>query len=274
MDTKHVHAPLELKLEGPEGSVRAAFSVFDVVDGDGDVVLASTFTPGQPVAMSAWGHDWGSLAVGKGIIEVTPTEAIFDGQFFLTTTPGRDHYETVKAMGDLQEYSWGFRVLDAEPGTMNGQTVRFIKSAEIYEVSPVLIGSNRQTHTLDIKSQAQRSPIDLPYAEALAAALTAIKAGSFDLDTLDGIIERSESRSAYRTKAGRVLSEANRTMLRELHGYLSDHSSALGGHSERLAQLLSATDPSEPKGESPAAHSSLALLRQQFDFTRARIGAL
>jgi hypothetical protein len=272
MERKALGSPLSLKLDGQAGEFIATFSTLNVIDLDRDVTLPGAFKDGQAVRIAQWSHNWGALPVGKGIIHADTDRAWVEGSFFTDTTHGMDTYRTVKQLEDLQEWSYGFEVLDSSPGEFEGQPVRFLRALDVIEVSPVMLGAGIGTHTDTIK--AATSSIDLPYAEALAAALTAIKAGSFDLDTLDGIIERTESRSAYRTKAGRVLSEANRTMLRELHGYLSDHSSALGGHSERLAQLLSATDPSEPKGESPAAHSSLALLRQQFDFTRARIGAL
>jgi hypothetical protein len=77
--------------------------------------------------------------------------------FFLDTTAGLDAYRTVKAMGDLQEWSWGFRVTDADYGEMDGATVRYIKGAELYEVSPVLVGANRDTATLAIKAAAQQA---------------------------------------------------------------------------------------------------------------------
>lgn len=240
MDTKHVHAPLALKADAPEGSVRAAFSVFDVVDSDGDVVMASTFTPGQPVAMSAWGHDWGSLAVGKGAIEVQPTAAVFDGAFFLTTTPGRDHYETVKAMGDLQEWSWGFRVLAAEPGTLNGQSVRFIKSAELYEVSPVLIGANRQTQTLAIKARSG-------FPEHVTAFRT----------ELDDLLTHAKARYDMRADRGRPLGDEAKASLR-----------ALASDLLRVRDELEALVMSDPKGaESPQVET----LYLDFQRTVARL---
>jgi len=148
---KQFKAPL-LFLDGDEGQIQAAFSVFNQVDGDGDVVLPSFFTDGQPVAMAAWGHDWGNLPPGKGVIRVYPDKAVFDGKFFLNTTQGRDHYNTVKEMAELQEWSFGFSVTDAEAGEFDGRRVRFLKRGETYEASPVLIGANRNTYTMGIKS--------------------------------------------------------------------------------------------------------------------------
>src|SRR3972149_5788615 len=83
------------------GALEAVFSTFGVIDDDGDIVEASAFTNGQPVAM-VWSHDWAD-PVGKGTVEVTAKEAIFRGSFFMETTRGLEAFKTVKAMGDLQE---------------------------------------------------------------------------------------------------------------------------------------------------------------------------
>src|SRR5215207_2519951 len=152
MDTKHFKARLNFGQGDEEGRVLAAVSIFNMIDGDGDVVLPSFFTDGQPVKMAAWGHNWGHLAPGKGVIHVEPECAIFDGEFFLDTTHGLEHYRTVKRLGDLQEWSFGFKVLEAEPGELEGKRVRFLTRGQIYEVSPVLIGANRETETLAIKA--------------------------------------------------------------------------------------------------------------------------
>lgn len=150
MKTKHVRAQISLKADGNEGDVSAVVSVFGVIDSDNDVVLASAFTDGQAVPM-VWSHNW-DMPVGKGIIRVQPDRAVFEGRFFTDTSAGRDAYQTVKNMAELQEFSWGFAILDAEPGQQDGQVVRFIKRTDIFEISPVLVGANRQTGLLDIKA--------------------------------------------------------------------------------------------------------------------------
>lgn len=143
--------------QSEDGSVEAAFSVFDVLDSDGDIVLSSAFTNGQEVGM-VWSHQWGSRAVGKGKIRVEKDRAVFDGRFFLDTFDGSEAYKTVKNMENLQEWSWGFRVTDYEIEEDDDSPFgykRIIKGAEVYEVSPVLIGANRQTSTLSIKSEGE-----------------------------------------------------------------------------------------------------------------------
>ena len=127
--------------------MRAVFSTFDVPDRDGDIVRASAFTDGQQVPM-VWAHDW-AMPIGKGTIRVEKARAVFDGQFNLNTSAGKDAYESVKFAGDLQEYSWGFRIT----GTQDNLAIRGldITAAEVFEVSPVLVGANQYTSTLAVK---------------------------------------------------------------------------------------------------------------------------
>jgi len=159
---KRVTAHLQVKQDGAgEGRVSAVFSTFGVIDSDGDVVRPSAFTEGQQVPMT-WAHDWAN-PVGKGVIHVEADRAVFECQFFMDTVDGEQAFLKVKNMGDLQEWSWGFRVLDAEIadapdgqaapaqwGRGEGQ-VQYINRAEVFEVSPVLVGANRETETLAIK---------------------------------------------------------------------------------------------------------------------------
>lgn len=146
---KWARAPATLK-EDAEGTVQAVFSTFNTVDSDGDVVRAEAFTDGQQVPM-VWAHNW-EQPVGKGTIRLDPDRAVFEGGFFMDTQAGQEAFKTVRNMGDLQEWSWGFRILDASPGEFDGQSVRFIEKAEVFEVSPVLVGANRETHTLSVKA--------------------------------------------------------------------------------------------------------------------------
>ena len=140
--------------ETQEGFVRAIISTFDVVDRDNDVITASAIKDGTPIKLCSWGHKWGDLPVGKGILKVDSKNAIFEGNFFLQTSAGKEAYETVKALGDLQEWSWGFSILPggSEVKTLDGKRIRYINSVEAYEVSPVLVGANPYTGTVDIKS--------------------------------------------------------------------------------------------------------------------------
>lgn len=153
MNTKSLR--VEVK-DAAQGLVTAVFCTFDVIDHDGDVIVKEAIPDGAPVRISAYNHEsWnGAMPVGKGIIRTTATEAILEGQFFLGTTHGRDAFEVVKQMGDLQEWSWGFDIEDAEPATVDGRTVRRIKRTVVHEVSPVLLGAGLHTRTLATKGAA------------------------------------------------------------------------------------------------------------------------
>lgn len=143
------HKALTAKLAG-EGSVEAEFSVFDVEDRDGDIVTASALMPhnGKELPM-VWAHDW-SQPVGKGQLVVSEKSAVFAGNF-LDTARGKEAYETVKQMGGLQQWSWGFRVTESDWEKQGGKSVRLIKGVEPFEVSPVLVGANPYTSTLAVK---------------------------------------------------------------------------------------------------------------------------
>lgn len=140
--------------DASEGRVQAVFATFNVKDLDGDVTLPGAFDDGAAVRISAYNHtSWGAaLPVGKGVISQTQTEAILDGQFFMNTTVGRDTFETVKQMGDLQEWSYGYDVDDSSEGQLDGEAVNFLKKLKTYEVSPVLLGAGIGTRTLAAKS--------------------------------------------------------------------------------------------------------------------------
>lgn len=143
---------VDLKADG-SGEFSAVFSTFDTIDHDGDVTLQGAFTEGESVRISAYGHEsWmGALPVGRGAIRTTDREAIVDGKFFLDTTSGRDTYEVVKGLGDLQEWSYGFDILERSQGEFEGTQVQFLRSLKVHEVSPVLLGAGIGTRTLAVK---------------------------------------------------------------------------------------------------------------------------
>jgi HK97 family phage prohead protease len=144
---------LQLKEGAPEGSVLAVFSTFNVIDKDGDVTLPGAFEDGAPVRISSWGHKWYELPVGRGAIRVDEGKAMLDGRFFMDTTGGADTYRTVKGLEELQEWSYGYNVLESEDGEFEGQRARILKKLEVTEVSPVMRGAGVDTGTLAIKAQ-------------------------------------------------------------------------------------------------------------------------
>jgi len=153
MDTKSLR--VEIKDEA-QGLVRAVFATFNKIDSHGDVTPPGAFTDGEEMPISAYGHmSWeGALPVGKGRIRQTSKEAIFEGQFFMETQAGRDTFTTVKELGSLGQWSYGYDALEYSFGEHDGKRVRFLNKLKVHEVSPVLIGAGVNTRTLAAKSGA------------------------------------------------------------------------------------------------------------------------
>jgi hypothetical protein len=147
----------DVEIKSPRGRVSAVFSSFNVRDHDGDVTLPGAFEEGSSVIISSYNHtSWGgSRPVGKGVIRTTRSEAVVDGQFFMDTTDGRETFAVVKELAEdgLGEWSYGFEVLESEPGKHDGVPVKFLKRVRVFEVSPVLRGSGIATRTLLAKSR-------------------------------------------------------------------------------------------------------------------------
>jgi hypothetical protein len=156
-----------------EGTVKAVFSTFNVIDHDNDVTLPGAFEEGAKVRISAYNHaSWGAghLPVGKGTIHSDESRAYLNGQFFLNTQHGKDTFETVKELDDLGEWSYGYEIVDSDKGQKDGQDVRFLKKLKVPEVSPVLLGAGIDTRTLIAKGLLPEGVI-LDEVDALVKAL-------------------------------------------------------------------------------------------------------
>jgi|TARA_B100001094_G_scaffold207075_1_gene200976 HK97 family phage prohead protease len=150
---------LEFKADG-EGKVSAVFSVFNTLDSDGDVVIPEAIKSGfkSGSVPMVWAHKW-DMPIGKGAIKQDGDKATFEGEFFMDTESGKEAYNLVKAMGDLQQWSFGYRVNDSERGKFKSGDkdvdARYLKDLSVYEVSPVLVGANQDTYTMAIKSNKE-----------------------------------------------------------------------------------------------------------------------
>lgn len=197
--------PHELKLS-ETGQIELAFAQLNVVDSDGDVTLPGAFPSGKSVPMSAYGHtSWdGALPTGKGVITEQGDWAVFMGAFLMGTDQGKNTYATVKEMGELQEYSYGYQPVKFSFGERAGKQVRFLEQLDVFEVSPVLRGAGVGTHTLAIKSGAPGS--DASYAEQL----------SWYTEKLPAVLDRIKGHSAARASEGRKLSRSDQAALDDL----------------------------------------------------------
>ena len=177
MLTKNITAE-QFKFLDDTGSFRAVFSTFDnEPDKHGDITLPGAFTDGEKVKIAAWGHDWGALPVGRGVIYSDNEKAWVEGRFFLETTHGLDTYNTIKGLAEINQWSYGFDVLDSE--IIDGH--RVLKKLKVHEVSPVLIGAGNHTGLESIKGYRYQD------AKTMLLELQALKHQGRDYQLLNEI---------------------------------------------------------------------------------------
>jgi len=166
-----------------EGKVRAVVATFDVVDNDGEVILAGAIPDGMKATVSFFNHDTvasqllglgtpDSPPVGKGVIRIEGSKAVAYLDYFMETQRGQEAFKTVKAMGADQSWSFTYRKQQIERPSPEWQS----KGARLIlaklgplldgsmEVSPVKMPGGKGTRTLGTKSASpepepeQRAP--------------------------------------------------------------------------------------------------------------------
>lgn len=169
MDRKSL-GRVEIKdADAEKGTFTALIATFNVKDSDGDVTLPGAFPEGKAIPVSSYGHtSWeGALPIGGATLTQTRTEGLAKGRFYLDTPHGHAAYLTLKAMSDdghPSEWSYGYAPKEFSYGEFESETVRFLKSVDVFEASPVLKGAGVGTHTLNIKAHKGTGSLANPYA--------------------------------------------------------------------------------------------------------------
>lgn len=134
-----------------QGEIECVFATMETgPDHDNDLTVKGAFGVQDGVILEGWNHDRG-LPVGKGRVFERGSDAVFQGQFFLHTQNGRDHYEALKALGNV-EFSYTFDILDAEPAKFGGRPGRILKRLDVWGVGPVTRGAGLGTRLLQLKA--------------------------------------------------------------------------------------------------------------------------
>ncbi len=194
-----------------KGLISVVFATMGVWDKDGDMAMPG-FYGEQDVALLPT-HDWSHVPLGKGKTREEGNQAIADIQMNLELQSAKDWLSAIKfdlKVGKpIQEYSYGFKVLDggSRMGEGLGRQGRILQPREdgtpgskIWEVSPVLVGAGEKTGTISAK----------------AAGKTFVDESQAVLDAADGLVERAKALAALREKEGRELSAPNRERLAAL----------------------------------------------------------
>ncbi|MGV8972198.1 MAG: HK97 family phage prohead protease [Rhodoglobus sp.] len=183
LESKGVEQPMDHKalpindfkvLDAGEGIVECIVSVTGIKDNVDDVIMPGAYekTLQARTPKGVYSHDWDKpIAKTLSVRELLPGHkdlpAQFRGkpwpaeagalmvkaQFNLKTERGRDAYEDVKFYADEQEWSVGYNVPTGGSKTTNG--VRYIKTMDLFEFSPVLFGAMPLSGTLSVKSAQQ-----------------------------------------------------------------------------------------------------------------------
>ena len=166
------------------GRIEAYASVFDTVDSYGDVVRRGAFTEtlkewadsGKTIPL-LYGHNFNDpfMNIG-GVVEAVEDERGLK----ITADLDMDNPSAVQVLnlikkGRLSEMSFAFNYRDAGPITVDGNDLDEVRAVELYEVSVVPIGANRETEILSAKSARE--------------LLTAVKQANLDAETEATVVD-------------------------------------------------------------------------------------
>lgn len=205
MKTKIKNAPIRVKA-GPddgleEGQFVAYASVFDVKDSYGDVVVRGAFkrtldewsSKDAPIPL-LFGHRMDDPDFNIGHI----TEAVEDdhglkvtGELDLESPKAAQTYRLLKGKR-IEQLSYAYAVMDGGPAKKDGDDYFELRDLDLFEVSIVPVGANRETEVLAVKATAEamieraknEGSLDAEFIDSLRSAQEAIgaviKAASVD----------------------------------------------------------------------------------------------
>lgn len=209
--------------DADKGEVEAIIATLNVVDRDRDVILPGAIADGTKVKISSYGHGamFGEVPVGKGHLHVRGDTVLFKGRYFLSTRGGAEAFATLKELGPDQEWSFGFRVLDAEGAPEEWAkrgAFQMLKKLDPFEVSPVIVGAGIGTQTVAMKSDDGTAPEEPDPAEreaAIAAKTAADLAAEAEADALRRAEEgRVAERAALKQQAAELYERFQRNLRR------------------------------------------------------------
>lgn len=156
--TKSVRA--DFKATGSKGEFTALFSVFDVVDRDGDVIRKGAFEPAfenDPNPPVVWTHRWDIPPIGETLdAEETDDGARGTGKLFIQDHPVAKQVYVAMKSGALRQFSFAYEVGDGgyflrepeddeETARFDGMIRELTGFSNVFEWGPTLVGANPQT---------------------------------------------------------------------------------------------------------------------------------
>jgi len=162
----------QFNIDQAQGIVECFVAGIGNKDSVGDIVVSGAFAKSlvRRKPRVVWGHNWND-PIGKvlEIYEVPPNDprlpqkmklAGIGGlyakvQFNLNSEKGREAFTNVAFFGEEQEWSIGYKTLDAIYD--NGRQANILREVELYELSPVLHGANQLTGTISVKTEEEKN---------------------------------------------------------------------------------------------------------------------
>lgn len=161
----------QFNIDQAQGIVECFVAGIGNKDSVGDIVISGAFAKSllRRKPRVVWGHNWND-PIGK-VLEIyevpandprLPAKMKTAGigglyarvQFNLNSEKGREAFANVAFFGEEQEWSIGYKTLDAIYD--NARQANVLREVELYEVSPVLHGANQLTGTISVKSDDEK----------------------------------------------------------------------------------------------------------------------
>lgn len=161
----------QFNIDEAQGIVECFVAGIGNKDSVGDIVVSGAFSKSliRRKPRVVWGHNWND-PIGKvlEIYEVAPNDSRLPAkmksagigglyakvQFNLNSEKGREAFTNVAFFGEEQEWSIGYKTLDAIFD--NSRQANVLREVELYELSPVLHGANQLTGTISVKSDEEK----------------------------------------------------------------------------------------------------------------------
>lgn len=200
----------EIKQVTDDGEFEAVIATLGVIDHDHDVIEPGAFGNATVFIMPA--HNHGSVPLGKGVIEERGDKAIVVGKLNLDTQPGKEWHSALKFdlenPPSIQEWSFGFLTTESEIKHRDGKEVRILKSMDVFEVSPLLLGAGQGTQTLSVKQRFSNQIKDV-------------------IQAVEDIAGRAEEIVIMREKKGKTLGPERKAQIEALTERLDDLQKAI-----------------------------------------------
>ena len=188
------HRLIEVKAVKDDGTGQAVIATLNVKDLDDEVTLPGAFGEQHVKVFSA--HNTHDVTLGKARIFEDGETVRADFALNLAIGQAKDLHEALKfdlaSAPPLQEWSYGFRVLEERRGQHGGDDVRFLEKVQAFEISPVMRGAGIGTGTVHVKDAKENRT----FAEEITDAAAAI----------ESVLARAEAIKTVRGQDGRDLS--------------------------------------------------------------------